>query len=72
MRRQRRIMKKVLGPEIIPSYEPSLEMGTRRLLSDLTSKDLTIEDAILKYDILPLSDFFSQTFASGILPVSCS
>ena len=54
MRRQRKIIKKVLGPDIIPSYESSLEMGTLRLLSDLTSKDTTIEDALLKYAILLL------------------
>lgn len=54
MRRQRKIIKKVLGPDVIPSYESSLEMGTLRLLSDLTTKDTTIEDALLKHAILLL------------------
>ncbi|KAF9642748.1 cytochrome P450 [Thelephora ganbajun] len=47
--RQRRIMKKALGPGAIPSYELSMETSTRQLLLDLTSKKTTIEGALLMY-----------------------
>jgi len=56
VRRQRRIMKKALGPGTISSYRPSLDTSTRRLLSDLASKDAVIEDALLKYGTSLLLD----------------
>ena len=52
VRRQRKIMRQALGPGAIPSYEPSIEAGTRQLLFDLASKDTTIENALLKYGSL--------------------
>lgn len=47
-------MKKALGSGTISSYEPSLDMNTRRLLSDLVSKGTIVEDALLRYVTLLL------------------
>ena len=63
VRRQRKIMKKALGPRAIPSYESSMETTTRQLLPDLKSRKLTTEDALLKY-----ARFSCQTSFPAIRP----